>query len=86
MTGIQALWARLNGLFENPPPHVSSACRNNVAHQNEPIAFTFHLSCGGSINGEEFKCGRPDCKRCNPMTPERAAQINERFLKERGYE
>lgn len=34
-------------------------------------------------------CGRAGCMRCNgnlPMTPERAAQINQRFLTENGYE
>lgn len=31
-----------------------------------------------------FPCGQPDCKTCNPMTPQRAAKINERFFRERG--
>lgn len=40
--------------------------------------------CGMRIDGQPTtKCINPDCKICYPMTRERAAVINERFLSDR---
>lgn len=73
------------GIFiaEDTPRYVVAG---NVVNPIGSISFA--MPCGALLSwvgGEAsfFYCGKPSCPECNPMTPERAAQINERFLKER---
>lgn len=86
-----SLWTRFKKLFWNPPvePDRPGIWGNTISGGKINVAF-YGLPCGivlGRPNGDEsiLTCGRRECRVCNPMNPERAAKINERFLKERGY-
>lgn len=86
-------WAWLRRRFWNPPAGPSAEAPkksevgfhiNTCGYRLESTGYGMHF-----VEDPYSFCGVPDCTVCKgvgPMTPERAAQINQRFLQERGYE
>lgn len=81
-------WAWLRRLFWNQSAEAPKKAEvgfhiNTCGYRLETIGRGIRfLECKASF------CGEPTCSLCKgvgPMTPERAAQINQRFLQERGY-
>lgn len=47
---------------------------------------TIIFPCGFRVGEHVVRCSSTSCAICNPMTGERAAQINQRYLQEKGYD
>lgn len=86
-------WAWLRRLFWNPPiEHAPEATKeSDVGFRINTCGYRLEPGCYGVrfVADPSKFCGEPTCSVCKgvgPMTPERASQINQRFLQERGYE
>lgn len=55
---------------------------NTYFKDNKVSYATYSVNCGS----HSWYCQESSCSECNPMTPKRVAEINKRFLCERGYE
>lgn len=82
-------WAAFRRLFWNPPPESAVPSPYIVVTGPKGIEFCGVITITnreGSLTLGPLMCDRADCTTCNPMTPERAAQINARYFQEKGYE
>lgn len=82
-------WAAFRRLLWNPPPKSAVQSPRIVVTGVKGITICGVITLYDGYTQQTlgpFVCNRPDCKTCNAMTPERAAQINARYFQEKGYD